>query len=240
MKKGHSNGFAKILGHKGPAIPDRQRNIIGVLFASHMTVENGWIARLHEGDVVLVLRNRKKSYTRKYNAPYSERWVRVDEAGGVAGSVFMDDALNALTSDKPRHVWRDQTFYFGDMLMLIPHQTSTLCSAPIDWDVLDPVLSPPAEIYSHWGSDDHYGNPLQCIETGGHPPSFVDVALKRGYRLGFIGSTDEHGGAPGDGILDSVVVDVGEWVNPDIFALNLFLTVLRYIMILGIVPIIVV
>jgi len=56
------------------------------------------------------------------------------------------------------------------------------------------------ELYSHWGSGEYYGNPLQFTGVDVHPPSFIDVALKRGIKLGFIGSTDEHGGAPGDGI----------------------------------------
>ncbi len=427
MERQCTAGFARLLEHNGPEIPAWQRNVIGGLFSSYGTVENGWIARLHEGEFIewesgavqpfdpngnivlalrmamgfgpdgympsgefvwyvngkpllefcvvkystrweqegarfyfdvmrkvtqpetavcgigclllpaslglehgkpvrLSLRNRKKAYTRKYNAPWSERWVRVDEAGGVAGSVYMDDALTALTSDRIRRRWGDRTLYFGDIhahsgrteqlyeqgereflrggncgigtpenchryaryasqldffcqtdhhrgpdralsekdwahrievahkwtddrfvallgcelisrvvghwnlyfrdeapaypphealpfdeikqilkarsdkLMLIPHQTSTLCCAPINWDAFDPELSPLVEIYSHWGSDEYHGNPLQCIETGVNPNSFVDVALKRGYRLGFIGSTDEHGGAPGDGI----------------------------------------
>ena len=84
--------------------------------------------------------------------------------------------------------------------MLVPHQTSTYCCRPINWDLHDPSLSPVVEIYSHWGSDEYFGNPLQCREVDVNPHCFVDVALKRGHRMGFIGSTDEHGGAPGDGV----------------------------------------
>jgi hypothetical protein len=90
--------------------------------------------------------------------------------------------------------------YREGTVMLVPHQTSTYCCRPINWDLYDPALSPIVEIYSHWGSDEYFGNPLQCREVDVNPHCFVDVALKRGHRMGFIGSTDEHGGAPGDGV----------------------------------------
>lgn len=89
--------------------------------------------------------------------------------------------------------------YSPNNVMLVPHQTSTYCLRPVEWDTFDAELTPIVELYSHWGSDEYFGNPLQCEEVDVHPPSFIDVALERGYKMGFIGSTDDHGGAPGDG-----------------------------------------
>ncbi|MCA1808569.1 MAG: DUF3604 domain-containing protein [Lentisphaerae bacterium] len=88
----------------------------------------------------------------------------------------------------------------NEKLTLVPHQVATLCSSPINWDLYDPKLTRMVEIYSHWGSGEHPETDLPCQEVDMHPACFVDTALRRGYRLGFIASTDEHGGAPGDGI----------------------------------------
>ncbi|MFW6035537.1 MAG: CehA/McbA family metallohydrolase [Halothermotrichaceae bacterium] len=85
-----------------------------------------------------------------------------------------------------------------DKLMFFPHQVPTICYTDV-WDEFDESLSPLVEIYSHWGSGEYYGNPLQCRESDVNPHNFVNVALNRGLKMGFIGSTDEHCGAPGDG-----------------------------------------
>jgi len=85
-----------------------------------------------------------------------------------------------------------------DRLIFFPHQVPTYCLSPVDWDELDPDLTPLVEIYSCWGSGEYFGNPLQCVETDVRPASFVDAALQRGFRLGFIASSDAHEGAAGD------------------------------------------
>lgn len=83
--------------------------------------------------------------------------------------------------------------------LFFPHQVPTYCGRPVDWDALDPELSPLVEIYSHWGSGEYFGNPLQCREVDVHPECFADTALAQGHKLGFIASSDEHNGAPGNG-----------------------------------------
>jgi hypothetical protein len=83
--------------------------------------------------------------------------------------------------------------------MFFPHQVATYCAGPVNWEKLDPEIAPIMEIYSHWGSGEYFGNPLSCTEVDVNPECFVDTPLKKGVKLGFIGSTDEHCGAPGDG-----------------------------------------
>lgn len=85
-------------------------------------------------------------------------------------------------------------------VMLVPHQTPTYCRSCVDWSKLDPELSPLVELFSGWGSSEYFGNPLQCLEGDVNPNSFTSVALERGLHLGFIGSSDEHCGCPGDAI----------------------------------------
>jgi hypothetical protein len=87
-----------------------------------------------------------------------------------------------------------------EKLMFVPHQVATFCRSPINWDLYDPELTRMVEIYSHWGSGESPDTDLPCQEVDMHPECCVDTALRQGYRLGFIASTDEHGGAPGDGI----------------------------------------
>lgn len=85
-------------------------------------------------------------------------------------------------------------------VMLVPHQTPTYCRSCVDWSKLDPELSPLVELFSGWGSSEYFGNPLQCLEVDVNPNSFTSVALQRGIHLGFIGSSDEHCGCPGDAV----------------------------------------
>jgi len=88
-------------------------------------------------------------------------------------------------------------FFRTKDVIIIPHHTLVWT----DWNYHDPDLEPLLEIYSIWGSSEHPGNPLwnhSCVPGGG-----AQAALARGYRLGFIGSTDTHAGTPGRSIPNS-------------------------------------
>ena len=70
-----------------------------------------------------------------------------------------------------------------------------------NWDHFDPGCECLVEVYSYHGCSEYNGTPKQC----GHQPteditgSAVVDALKRGYKLGFIGSGDGHQCQPGYG-----------------------------------------
>jgi len=81
-----------------------------------------------------------------------------------------------------------------DELVSVPHHTLVWT----DWDVYDRELEPVCEIYSMWGCSERtvaQGNTLwdkSCIPGGG-----AQAGLARGYRFGFIASSDTHSGFPG-------------------------------------------
>ena len=75
--------------------------------------------------------------------------------------------------------------------LIIPHHTKVRT----DWDYYDPDLEPLVEVYSCWGSGVEHADPLwNKSENEG---AGVFNALRRGYRMGFIGSGDSHSGMPG-------------------------------------------
>ena len=81
-----------------------------------------------------------------------------------------------------------------DELVSIPHHTLVWTN----WDIYDQELEPVCEIHSMWGCSERTvaeGNTLwdkSCIPGGG-----AQAGLARGYRFGFIGSSDTHSGLPG-------------------------------------------
>jgi len=71
------------------------------------------------------------------------------------------------------------------------------------------------EIYSGWGSSEHYGARLQDTNRV-LPGCTVRDALGRGLKLGFVGGGDVHNAAPGDGGMAAVLA--GEPTVEGIFA----------------------
>jgi len=69
-----------------------------------------------------------------------------------------------------------------------------------------PDVEPVMEIYSHWGSSEHYGARLQDLRRV-MPGSTVADALARGLKLGFVGGGDVHNDLPGDGGLTAAIAD---------------------------------
>lgn len=76
-------------------------------------------------------------------------------------------------------------------VMMIPHHVKTWT----DWRYYDPDLEPVMEVYSCWGQSE---NPsLERWDKGMTPGAGAWEALRRGYRLGMIASSDNHVGMPG-------------------------------------------
>ncbi len=112
-----------------------------------------------------------------------------------AGEIFsaVDPAY-----DTPEELWRALA---GRRALTVAHHSA---GGPIstDWSIApDPELEPVTEIVSVHGSSEAADSPSLI-----HRPvagNFVRDALARGYRLGFLGSSDGHDGHPGLGHLAS-------------------------------------
>ena len=100
--------------------------------------------------------------------------------------------------DTPQELWQALS---GQRALTIAHHSA---GGPIstDWSIApDPELEPVTEIVSVHGSSEARDSPSVI-----HRPvagNFVRDALARGYRFGFLGSSDGHDGHPGLGHLAS-------------------------------------
>ncbi len=104
-------------------------------------------------------------------------------------------------SDTPAKLYRAVREAAGEEAVVIPHHPAKIMF-PLNWDYHDPELERCVEICSKWGSSEHYRNPLQLADEPGTPYGtfpglFVQDALARGYRLGFVGGSDGHVLKPG-------------------------------------------
>ena len=84
----------------------------------------------------------------------------------------------------------------------IPHHTANKIMG-VDWELgWNPAYEKAVEVYSVWGNSEcsaSQGNTRPIRACGGEVPGrHVVDALRRGYRLGFVGGGDIHDGRPGD------------------------------------------
>jgi hypothetical protein len=109
-----------------------------------------------------------QQYSDAYRNNYSDPYPFVDSAGALFSQL------------DPKHA------------MVIPHMHRF-----DDWDSHDPQFEPVVEIYSCWGNREYPGcrhattNRIMEDQT-------VQAVLARGYKLGFVGGADGHGGRPGN------------------------------------------
>jgi len=77
-------------------------------------------------------------------------------------------------------------------LLLIPHHTgySSENLKLTDWKIFKEGFTPVVEIYSAHGCSEYYSNPRALVDQ--NPGSFYQDALKKGYKLGVIASSDYH------------------------------------------------
>ncbi|MEO2167237.1 MAG: CehA/McbA family metallohydrolase [bacterium] len=112
--------------------------------------------------------------------------------------LFFDDAEPRLMSsldprfDTPDKLWAGLK---GENAMTIAHHSAG-GPVPIDWSIRpDEVLEPLTEIVSVHGSSESADSPHPIYKA--KPGNYVRDALNRGYRIGFLGSSDGHDGHPG-------------------------------------------
>lgn len=79
----------------------------------------------------------------------------------------------------------------------VPHHP-TASSHPLSWDFYHPGYDRLVELYSCWGRHEFPENPYKGYGSDRFEDLYVQRALGRGLRLGFMASSDGHDGHPGD------------------------------------------
>ncbi len=101
-------------------------------------------------------------------------------------------------------------------VITIPHHTGVIWpskkSPYVSWDYNNKYQTS-AEIYSQWGANEYFGNPLSYEDvtdnekTSNPGPYYLRDAWVSGQKLGITGSSDDHRGKPGRHGLTAVIVN---------------------------------
>lgn len=120
------------------------------------------------------------------NWVYGHRHViYFDQSGDIVSSI---DAK----TETPTQLWNALR---GRNVMTIAHHSAG-GPIPVDWSFPpDPELEPLTEIASVHGSSESPDTPMPIYDVV--PGHWVREQLSKGYRLGFVGSSDSHDGHPG-------------------------------------------
>ncbi|NLO04205.1 MAG: CehA/McbA family metallohydrolase [candidate division WS1 bacterium] len=105
---------------------------------------------------------------------------------------------NAIGPDSrsPEDLWRSLR-ECGAKALTIAHHPST-GFFPVDWSYMDEEFDRLVEVYSTWGNSEYLGAPFSGTASDRLPGFGALDALKRGYRLGLMASSDGHDGNPGN------------------------------------------
>lgn len=99
--------------------------------------------------------------------------------------------FNAFDRSTPADIWSTLR-KMGANFIHIPHQLADTGNVPIDWEYVDEVAQPIAEIFQARGSYEYEGAPRQAGRTvQGH---FLQDAWAQGVIIGVIASPDHGGG----------------------------------------------
>ncbi len=99
---------------------------------------------------------------------------------------------NAKNRQTPAQLWEDLRKLNANFVN-IPHQIADTGNVPTDWDYVDEVAQPVAEIFQTRGSYEHKGTPREARNTT--PKGwFLQDAWARGIVIGVIASPDHGGG----------------------------------------------
>jgi hypothetical protein len=159
-----------------------------------------------------------QAVTNDYNEPgrfvtlQGQEWTHHVAEHGAPGHrniYYREDRGPALRCTDPdcntlTKLWSTLDSLRGMHAVAIPHHPANVVMG-VDWEQgWNPKYEKAVEIHSVWGNSERHaddGNPLAISpETlGGEMRGrHVIDALKRGYRLGFVGGGDIHDGRPGD------------------------------------------
>ena len=154
-------------------------------------------------DESLEIWEQLKQASRQYNQPGAfvtfPGYEYTNFTTGHKHVLFFDEAEGDIVSyrhpetDVPTELWEALR---GKKVMTISHHPGGGPAAQ-NWDYHDPGMEPVVEITSIHGHSEYFGAPqgIYSPEQG----SFVQDALAKGYRFGFVGSGDTHNGHPGMG-----------------------------------------
>ncbi len=130
----------------------------------------------------------------EWNSPLDRTW-------GHHNALFCADEPPLLPSGSDVQSLDDVWTAFAALpyeAMLIPHHLAR-DRTPYDWSTLNSRYEPVVEITSIWGNYEYKGNPHECDPNWSPsvPGSFLQDGLARGFRVGVIGSGDNHSGHSG-------------------------------------------
>ena len=101
----------------------------------------------------------------------------------------------------------------GEGVVAIPHHPASMDN-PCCWEHFNPKYDRLVEIYSGNAlSSEYLGCPLMSTVGDRIEGLFVTDALERGYRMGFMASSDSHDGHPGNSQLDPRHPHMGHFVG---------------------------
>jgi hypothetical protein len=184
--------------------------------------------------------DRMKTATQEFHDPgefvtlFGYEWTKQPNVGGHINVYFdgVDDAtlFDSLARETNTYeslwarlrAWRDE--HDGDVLTVPHHPAEAMY--PFDFSAVeyDDDLAPLVEVYSQWGSSERPGAegnrfPLAMgqgeVKAAGH---YAQDALRLGYRVGLIASSDYHGPHPGHSLLhaDPHLPSLREWLDDGI------------------------
>jgi hypothetical protein len=139
-----------------------------------------------------------------------QEWTHHNPRGGApghrniyyAGSGGPSVSSTDSDCDTLEKLWRKLDTIRDQEILAIPHHTANAIMG-VDWDQgWNPKYERAVEIHSVWGSSEKHGDdgnlmPIHHCKGEMRGRHVVD-ALKRGFRLGFVGGGDIHDGRPGD------------------------------------------
>lgn len=139
-----------------------------------------------------------------------QEWTNHNPATGAPGHrnvYYSGDGGPVLRSTDPdcntlEKLWRRLDGIVDHEVIAIPHHTANVVMG-VDWEQgWNPKYEKAVEIHSVWGSSEKHrddGNIMPIEHCNGERRGrHVVDALRRGFRLGFVGGGDIHDGRPGD------------------------------------------
>ncbi|NQU11897.1 DUF3604 domain-containing protein, partial [bacterium] len=145
-----------------------------------------------------------------------QEWTHHDPAGNAPGHrnlYYRGDGGPVIRSNDPAtdtldKLWArlDELTDQGYAVLAIPHHPANVVMG-VKWELgWNPRYETAVEMYSVWGNSEKpesAGNPIPIRSCRGEMAGrHVLDALRRGYRLGFLGGGDIHDGRPGDDLHD--------------------------------------